>query len=339
MPTVAEVLKSTGWTDEQIAALDQRAVSAFTGVMTTVDAERKAAADTVAKAEQERQEAIKHAEEARATREQAELVQRSNREFYDQKIVPSLTGWEDQRKQIETARINAESELAFYKKQLEGAKEAGYIPKEAPAFAFSVPNPAGNPNQPRGDGGRYVAGAPGGTPGSPEFSMEDVDQRLGAGLSNGLWAVQEYQRLTGGQFLPDSIDSLVTEATARKLPFRDYIAHKYDFAGKQRGINERIAKEHDDTIRKAADSEWEVKLKETQETHKAELEKTRRDLSERMGSNPDVRPVVNSRMTEVNRAVKDGTRPDPLKMNTIERHNITRKQINERIDAENAPAA
>ena len=52
MPTVQEVLKQSGLTDEQITALDAKAISAFTGVLTTAEQERQAAQQAAAKAEQ-----------------------------------------------------------------------------------------------------------------------------------------------------------------------------------------------------------------------------------------------------------------------------------------------
>ena len=68
MPTVNEILKQSGLTDEQIAALDAKAITAFTGVLTTAEQERKTAGEAAAKAEQERLAAQKEAEKAEQER-------------------------------------------------------------------------------------------------------------------------------------------------------------------------------------------------------------------------------------------------------------------------------
>ena len=91
--------------------------------------------------------------------------------------------------------------------------------------------------------------------------MEAIDQRLGNGISNIGWAMQGVQRLTGGQFLPDSFDKLAQEADASRLPFRDYVARKYDFAGKQATIQHKLQENHDAQLRQAA-APFEAKLAE-----------------------------------------------------------------------------
>jgi ATPase subunit of ABC transporter with duplicated ATPase domains len=179
MASVAEILKASGLTDEQIAALDAKALTAFNGVLTTAEQERATAAESARKAEEERAA-------AKAAQEAAELAQRANKEFYDQTIMPSLTGWEDKEKQYAQEIANAKALAAFYEAQNKAAKESGFIAADAPAFnPTSVVIPARDGN------GKFVANSPGGTPGSPTFRMEEVEDRLGKGLDNSVWALQQ----------------------------------------------------------------------------------------------------------------------------------------------------
>lgn len=97
MPTVAEVLKASGMTDEQIAALDAKAVAGFTQLVTS----------------------------ATTTLEQAENAKRIQAEVYTNEIAPKLDAWA-----IESANIKAQ--LAFYKTQAEEAKAGGFLPADAP---------------------------------------------------------------------------------------------------------------------------------------------------------------------------------------------------------------
>lgn len=325
--TVAELLKQSGWTDAEITALDQRAITAFSGVLTTAETAQADAVAKAAKAEQDYQA-------AKAAKEAAELQGRANTEFWDNTVNPNLTEWDAKLKAADAARINAEAVAEFYKKQNEGAKANGFVPADAPAFiAPALPIP------PRAPNGQYVPNAPGSTPGSPTFTMEQIDQRLGNGISNVGWAMQEYQRLTGGQFLPDSFDKLSEEATQNKLPFRDYVSRKYNFSGKQQEITQRLQQEHDAKIaaeRDAAkDAEWKTKLAE-RETEFAAKEKT---WAERNANNPDQRVVVSSRIPELQRKVETKDLPDPLLMNENQRRANTAKMIRDQIAEKDHAAA
>src|SRR5277367_3745420 len=113
MATVAEILKQTGLTDEQIAALDAKAITAFTGIMTTADQAKADAVAAATKAEADKATAI-------AEKEKAELEKRSNVEFYETKIIPGLTGWEQERNKLMTDKLNAEAAVNFYKTQNDG---------------------------------------------------------------------------------------------------------------------------------------------------------------------------------------------------------------------------
>jgi hypothetical protein len=321
MASVAEILKASGLTDEQIAALDAKALTAFNGVLTTAEQERATAAESARKAEEERAA-------AKAAQEAAELAQRANKEFYDQTIMPSLTGWEDKEKQYAQEIANAKALAAFYEAQNKAAKESGFIAADAPAFnPTSVVIPARDGN------GKFVANSPGGTPGSPTFRMEEVEDRLGKGLDNSVWALQEYQRLSGGQFLPDSISILAQEAMANKLPFKDYVARKYDFASKASALQAKAEAEKADAIAKAAIAPYEEKLKAKDAEWQKKLEETAKQISERGGNNPDVRRAAISNYPEVKKAVQEGTRKDPLSMTKEERQVEMRRQIQADVSA------
>lgn len=327
--TIAEVLAQTGFTAEQISALDPKLITALTSYHTE-------SAAALSKAESERQAAAAAAQKAETdrlawekTKADAELLQRSNAEFYETKIVPGLTSWQEEQVKLQTDKANAEALAAFYKAQNDGARAAGFVPSDAPSFAAPVV-PARNTQ------GQFVPNAPGSTPGSPTFTMEQIDERLGNGISNVGWAMQEYQRLTGGQFLPDSFDKLSSEAVMQKLPFRDYVARKYDFQGKQNAIVQKQQQEHDAKV--AADAaaakevEWKAKLEEREKEFAAK-EKLR---AEQGANNPDVRVAVSSRIPELQRKVETKEMPDPLMMNENQRRAQTAKMIRDTISEKSA---
>ena len=330
MPTVHEILKQSGLTDEYIAGLDAKALTAFTGVLSAAEQERQTAALSATKAEQERQAAQQAAERAEQervaaaqAREAAEIAQRSNAKFYDESIAPALNNWG-------TEKANLEAQAAYYRTQNEAARAAGFIPAEAPNF--QAPNP---PAQQRDAQGRYVPGVPGATPGSPTFTMDAIDQRLGTGISNIGWAIQEHQRLTG-TFLPDSFDVLAKEADNSRLPFRDYVSRKYDFPGKQAALQAKMQKEHDEQIAAAAIAPLQEQLKAATEATAKAVEETDRKWAEKIGSNPDVRIAQPSRFADVARAVKANERPDPLNLNEAQRRQATSQAIRSEISSQAA---
>ena len=323
MATVAETLKATGFTDEQIAALDPKLVTTFTTILTTAESEKTAAAQAAAKAEADRQLWEK-------TKAETELLQRANSEFYDTSIAPGINTLMERESRALTDKANAEALAAFYKAQNEAARTAGFVPTDAPTYTPPVANPA-NPTPVRDADGRFV------TPGTPTFTLEQIDQRLGNGISNVGWAMQEYQRLTGGQFLPDSFDKLSEEATAQKLPFRDYVARKYSFAEKQQAIiqrqqQEQFAKERADE-RTKADAEWKAKM----DAREAEITAKDKLRAEQNGSNPDTKlPPGSAKFADLQRATKAGERPDPTKMTAKERHEATLNNIHKAIEEREA---
>lgn len=269
MPSVAEILKQTGFTDEQIAAIDPKAVNAFGGVLSAAENERILAQQAA---------------------ERAEIAKRSNDRFYAESVAPALNSWGSEK-------ANLEGEIAYYRAQNEAARAAGFMPEEAPGFT------------PRDSQGRYVAGAQGGTPGSPTFTPADIQRQLATGLSNATWALQSYAKLYPGEVLPDPIDQLATEADAQRLSFRDYVAKKYEYENKLKAQQEKAQREHDDHIR--ADERAVIDRK----------------WAEKIGSNPDMRIAQPSRYADVARAVKAGERPDPLALNESQRKQATRQAI------------
>jgi hypothetical protein len=121
MPSVADVLRQSGFSDEQIKGLDAKVITTFDGILST----------------------------ATAAQERAELEHRSNRQFYESEIAPALNNWG-------TEKGNLEAELAFYRAQNEAARVNGFVPAEAPQHRDGqgryVPNtPGSTPGSPTFD--------------------------------------------------------------------------------------------------------------------------------------------------------------------------------------------
>jgi hypothetical protein len=271
MPTVQEVLKQTGLTDEEIGKLDPKIITGFTQVVST----------------------------AAQTLEQAELAKRAQADQWDKEISPALDKWAN-----DSANLSAERD--YYKTLAEKAKEGGFVPAAAP---FTPPNPApGN----RGADGKFVAGA-GDVPGSPKF-VEGLRNELGGAFAFVADTSWKYRSLFGTE-MPDSPTVLIREATAQRMSPSEWAAKKYNFAAKETEIKAAEQKKHDDAIRaeqKAqSDKEW----------------------AERVGNNPDVRQAQVSKFSTLEKAVKSGERPDPLKSTREQRHvqtgQIIRKEIAE----------
>jgi len=329
MPTVHEILKQSGLSDEQIAALDAKAITAFTGVLSTAEQERQAAQESAAKAEQERQAAAtaKEAAEqeriaAAEAREAQELRKRSNDQFYEESIVPALNNWGNEK-------VQKDAELAFYKTQLEGAKASGFLPSETPAFQPQQTAPT------RDTQGRYVAAAPGSTPGSPTFTMQDVRDGLGSTLGTLTDIQWKYQRLFN-EPLPISPTQLVREAEAQRLDPVAYAEKRFNFQAREQEIQRKAAEEHDAKIRQEAAAPYEAKLAEADKARQKAIEETNRKWAEKIGSNPDVRIAQPSRFADVARAVKSGERPDPLALNESQRRQATSQAIRQDISSEQA---
>jgi hypothetical protein len=311
MPTVEEVLRQSGFTDEQIAGLDKRAITAFSGVLSAADRERL---------------------EAKAAQDAAELAQRSNIDFYENRIAPSLTQWEEEKQRIENEKATLAAQAAFYKTQAEEAKKTGFIAADAPNF---VPPPNPNPGvQPRDGQGRYVAGAPGGTPGSPQyFDVNKVYETAGTAavlISDIDW---KHRQLYGGKPLPISPTELIRQADAVKLDPMTYASRTFNFAGREEQMKAEEEKARNEKIAAEAVAPYEAKLKEADEQRKKDLAENDRKWAERVGSNPDVRmPQTNPRMTDIAQAVRADAKLDPLNMNDQQRRAMTSQMIRKDIE-------
>ena len=103
-------------------------------------------------------------------------------------IAPALDGWGSEK-------ANLEAQAAYYKTLAEKAKESGFIAADTP---FAPPGGA-----PRNTAGQFVAGA-NAVPGSPDV-VGQLRTEIGGAFSDGMWALQQYQQMTGGQYLPDDV--------------------------------------------------------------------------------------------------------------------------------------
>jgi hypothetical protein len=270
MPTIEEVLRQSGFSDSEIEQFDGRARNAFSGVLNAAQQER----------------------------EQAELAKRSNVEFYETKIMPSLNLWEDEKNSLIQARADAEANAAFYREQNQSLRNSGVIPGDAP-------------NYQRDGKGRFVAGENG----SPTFEPSEIVKRAGDGLAMIADVDWKHRSLYNGQPLPIAPSQLIAEADRVGQDPATYAANKFGFQKREQELATQRQKEHDDTIRREeraiADREW----------------------AEKTGHNPDIRRAAPSANIEVSRAVKSGQRVDPLTLNDQQRHAVTQKQIHDRINS------
>jgi hypothetical protein len=275
--TVEEMLRQAGLNDEEIKALDQRAMTGFNAALT------KSAEDL-------------------ATAQEAE---RRYQHLYQNEMVPALNKWG-------TDAAQKDAEIAFYRTQLEGARTAGFIPKEAPGYTPPAPQPHEQPT--RGPDGRYlpggnpVPGSPGpGAGGGGGNSNFNPDQLL-EGVSNAQWYSNEYMRLHGSP-PPDDFWPLMQEARAKLQDFRPYVEAKYKFPEKRKEMAETKAREHDESIRKD------------------ERLKIEKEIAERGGSNPMLRAATSSNFATVRKAMESGRAKDPLTLNAEQRRVQTRDMI------------
>lgn len=331
--TVAEVLAQSGFSKEQIEAIDKKQLQAFETILTEstsaqakAEAERKAAADAAARAEEERKAAA-------AALDKVQLEGRSNVDFYETKIVPGLTGWQSEKNDLASKLANAEALAAFYKTQNEKAREGGFVAADAPVFTPPAPQAGTPPPAPvRDASGRYVAG-PNGSPvfeGSFDpnaFKREAADALVE--IENLRW---KYSQLYNGAPLPIAPSELIRQAETQKLPVTQYAAKIFNFQQKEQEAAAAAQKAHDDKIAQDA-------VAARQAEHEAELKKIRDEYAakerariEGSGNNPDLRtPPGASKFAEVRKAVAEGTRPDPLKMTDAERRTATRRTIHSEI--------
>ena len=327
-PSLAEVLKSSGWTQEQIDALDAKAQSGLTNyvsnVYQTADQKQQEAATLAAKAEADKKIAVESSEAARAAQEKAELESRSTKEFWDNTYNPGVAAWETERQKLLQDKINADAMTAFLKAQNEGAKAAGFIPSDAPVYTPAATTTTTNGTR---DGqGRFVAGQQGGTPGSPTFTADDIRSGFGTMLGDIPNIQWEHQNLYGKP-MPISPTEIVKQAEALKLSPSEYASRTFKFA--ERRVE--LANQAKEAEKQKIIEEAQAPMKAQIEAEKAAAAKAVADndkkWAEKIGNNPDVRIAQPSRFADVTRAVKAGERPDPTKMNEAARRKATHQAI------------
>jgi hypothetical protein len=214
-------------------------------------------------------------------REAAETARRAQAETYDKDIAPALDRWANEKAAYDT-------KVAAYEAALKAAKDGGF---QIPDLLDKKTEPASGA---RGPDGKFVAGG-NSVPGSPGYVdiKKDLTNELGgafAFLADTSW---KYRSLYGKE-LPDPPTQIIKEASERHLPPAVYAAQKYEFAKKEKEIQDAARKAEIDAAVKAAE------------------DKKDKEWGEKMGSNPDLRRVEVSKFSEIHKAVKAGTRPDPI---------------------------
>ena len=239
---------------------------------------------------------------AAQTLEAAELVKRQQAEWYDTGVAPALDKWANEKTAYD-------AKMAAYDAAMKAAKEGGF---QVPEILAPQPTPHKGPD------GKFVSGG-NPVPGSPAFDskklIDDV-ANFNMFVADTTW---KYRQLYGAE-MPDSPTVIVREAAAQHMAPAAWAAKKYDFSGKEAKAKADAQKAHDDAIRKevaeAKDREW----------------------AEKTGNNPMLRPGQTSQFATIEKAVKDGSRKDPLTMTREQRHAATRQVITKEI-AENAAQA
>ena len=111
MPTLAEVLKNSGWSQAQIDALDAQAMKGLgdyvSGIEQTAAQKEKAAQDLAVKAEADRKAQEAAVVAAKAAQDAAELQNRSVKDFWDNTYNPGLAAWEAERTKLAKAASDA----------------------------------------------------------------------------------------------------------------------------------------------------------------------------------------------------------------------------------------
>jgi hypothetical protein len=330
MPTLAEVLKNSGWSQAQIDALDAQAMKGLgdyvSNIEQTAAQKEQAAKDLAAKAEADRKAQEAAAEAARVAREAAEASERGWADFRDNVYNPGIASWEAEKAKLAKAASDAAAEAAFYKAQRESYLSTLNIkPEDAPVF---IPPAAA------------VVPPPVKTPGTPTFTIDEVRNELGTSLGTVANIQWEYQTLYGKP-MPISPTELLRQAEANK--FKDpatYASQIFKFAEKKEEMRVAAAKAHDDAVAAAAVAEREAKYKEETDKLKAEFAAKERLRAEQAGSNPDVKlPPGSSKFSDLQRATKAGERKDPTKMTQAERRQTSLDNIHKALEERQAVVA
>jgi hypothetical protein len=331
MITLAEVLLKSGWTQEQIDALDAKARTGLTdyvtGIEQTAAQKEKAASELAVKAEADRKAQEAAVVAAKAAQEAAELQNRSVKDFWDNTYNPGIAAAEAEKTRLAKEAADAKAEAAFYKAQRESYLGTLNIkPEDAPVFTPPAATiPAVDPNK---------------TPGTPTFTINQVRDELGNSLGTVANIQWEYRNLYGRE-MPISPTELLRQSEANK--FKDpatYANSIFKFSEKREEIRQAEAKAHDDAIAAAA-----VAAKD--ESHKLELKKITDEFSakerlraEQAGSNPDTKlPPGSSKFSDLRRAQQAGERKDPTKMTPQERRQTSLDNIHKALEERQAVVA
>ena len=331
MITLAEVLLKSGWTQEQIDALDAKARTGLTDYVTGIEQpaaqKEKAASELAVKAEADRKAQEAAVVAAKAAQEAAELQNRSVKDFWDNTYNPGIAAAEAEKTRLAKEAADAKAEAAFYKAQRESYLGTLNIkPEDAPVFTPPAATiPAVDPNK---------------TPGTPTFTINQVRDELGNSLGTVANIQWEYRNLYGRE-MPISPTELLRQSEANK--FKDpatYANSIFKFAEKREEIRQAEAKAHDDAIAAAA-----VAAKD--ESHKLELKKITDEFSakerlraEQAGSNPDTKlPPGSSKFSDLRRAQQAGERKDPTKMTPQERRQTSLDNIHKALEERQAVVA
>jgi hypothetical protein len=261
MPTTEEILKSAGLTEEQIKALDPKAVTAFSGMMTQAESNLAAAKEERRKVE----------------------------DWWAKEGQEEING-------VYNKLTESQAREAYYRAQAEKAKEFGFIPTEAPGAAPAAPAapPAANPEPPRAADGRFQANS-NPVPGSPQFMTKDEGYQA---LANSAWYISEWARLHDGKMPDKSLEEMASEASSDRRKFRDHVENKY-FAPRRKEMAEKQQKERDDKLvadtRAAVEKEYAQKFGSNPDLRQGQVSRFSRYTEGQNGSKPVYPGALNDR--------------------------------------------
>ena len=331
MLTIAEVLKQSGFTDEQIAAMDAKALSALGGYVTNVEQtaaqKEQAAKEAAVKAEADRKAAEDSAAAAQTAKDAAELANRNVTEFWTNTYNPGVAAWEKERNDLAKKASDAVAEAAFYKAQREGyLGTLGIKPEDAPVFTSANNTPVVDANK---------------TPGTPTLVDPNVVvSRVGDGMYGVMNIMHKYSTLYNGNPLPISPSELIQKADALKLSPMEYAARTFKFAEKEEEMRQAAARKHDEEVAARATAEKDTVHKEEIKKLQDEFNAKEKLRAEQNSTHPDMKlPPGSAKFTDLKRAVDKGERPDPTKMTQAERRNLTLTNIHKAIEEREAVVA
>jgi hypothetical protein len=328
VPTLAEVLKQSGWTQDQIDALDAQARTGLnsyvTNIYQTAEQKEQAALAAAQKAEEDRKAQEAATAAAVAAQEAAELNVRQAQDFWANVYPAANAEAEAEKARLAKEAADAKAEAAYYKAQRESyLGTLGIDPSNAPVF---TPPPAPVVDQNK-------------TPGTPTFSEDAIMKRLDQGVHTIQDIGWKYQQLYGTP-IPISPSQLVSEADRLKLSPMEYAARTFKFAEKEAEHRAAEAKKHDDEIAAKTAAEKESEWKAKMDAQAAEFSAKERKMAEQISSHPDMHlPPGSARVAEIKRAVSAGERPDPTKMTPEARLKLTQQNVIKRFEEQRQTVA